>query len=65
MPVLSLAYQLQPSVLGAGTLDQGNGTLEIFEEPAPDVVYPAALETFENMGRVIDNLFARTQKIIV
>lgn len=47
-----------------GTLDQGNGTLEIFEEPPPDVIYPAALDTFGNMGRVIDNLFARSQKII-
>lgn len=54
-----------PGPLCAGTLDQGNGTLEIFDQPSPDVIYPAALNTFDNMGRVIDNLFARSQKIVV
>lgn len=49
----------------AGTLDQGNGTLEIFEEPPPDAVYPAALEAIGNMGRVVESLFARSQRISV
>lgn len=48
----------------AGTLDQGAGCLDVFEEPAKDEVYPAALETFSNMGRVVDTLFARSQKIM-
>lgn len=48
----------------AGTLDQGAGCLDVFEEPAKDEVYPAALTTFSNMGRVVDTLFARSQKIM-
>jgi 26S proteasome subunit RPN6 C-terminal helix domain len=48
----------------AGTLDQGAGCLEVFDEVPPDMIYPAALETFDNMGRVIDTLFTRSQKIV-
>ena len=35
----------------AGTLDQGAGCLEVFETPPPDEVYPAAIDTFDNMAR--------------
>ena len=49
----------------AGTLDQGAGCLEVFEAPAKDKVYPAALEVVESMGRVVDTLFARSHKIVV
>jgi 26S proteasome regulatory subunit N6 len=48
----------------AGTLDQGAGCLEVFDEPQPDGLYPAALDTFSNMSRVIDTLFLRSQKIV-
>lgn len=48
----------------AGTLDQGAGCLEVFDEPAPDAVYPAALATFESMSAVVDTLFARSQKVM-
>ena len=47
-----------------GTLDQGAGCLEVFEEVAPDMVYPTALEIVESMGRVVDTLFTRSQKIL-
>ncbi len=36
----------------------------MFEEAEADGVYPAALETFANMSRVVDTLFARSQKIV-
>ena len=49
----------------SGTLDQGAGCLEVFEPPAEDAVYPSALKTFENMDRVVESLFSRSQKIIV
>lgn len=48
----------------SGTLDQGAGCLEVFEDADKDGVYPAALDTFSNMGRVIDSLFLRSQKIM-
>ena len=48
----------------AGTLDQGAGCLEVFEDGDKGGVYPAALDTFSNMGRVIDSLFLRSQKIM-
>ena len=40
------------------------GTLEVFEEQGEDPVYPAALETFDNIGRVIDSLYQRSHKIV-
>lgn len=47
----------------AGTLDQGAGCLEVFDDPQPDGLYPSALDAFSNMGRVVDTLFLRSQKI--
>lgn len=46
-----------------GTLDQGTGCLELFEAPKEDQVYVAALDTFRNTSRVVDVLFARSEKI--
>jgi len=47
-----------------GTLDQGAGCLEIFDVSPPDNVYPTSLEVFESLGRVVDTLFNRSQKIV-
>lgn len=49
----------------AGTLDQGAGCLDVFEEPPMDKTYPAALCTFENMGTAINTLVARSHKIAI
>ncbi|KAF5743406.1 hypothetical protein HS088_TW09G01475 [Tripterygium wilfordii] len=49
----------------AGTLDQGAGCLIIFDDPKTDAIYPATLETIENMGKVVDSLFVRSAKIMV
>lgn len=48
----------------AGTLDQGAGCLEVFEEPAPEKVYPAALEIVDSLNSVVDTLFTRSQKVV-
>lgn len=45
-----------------GILDQGAGTLIMFDEPPPDKTYPAALETIQHMGKVVDSLFEKWQK---
>lgn len=47
-----------------GTLDQGAGCLEIFDVSEPDSVYPTSLEVFDSLGRVVDTLFKRSQKIV-
>lgn len=47
----------------AGTLDQGVGTLEVFEAAEPDALYPSTLQTFDNLARVVDSLMGRTAKI--
>ncbi|GJX56954.1 26S proteasome non-ATPase regulatory subunit 11 [Tanacetum coccineum] len=42
----------------AGTLDQGVGCLIIFEDPKTDAIFPATLETIQNMGKVDMVMFA-------
>lgn len=64
LPKLSLALQMILDKKILGTLDQGGGCLEVFEERKSDAVYPTALEVFDSMGRVVDTLFARSQKIV-
>jgi 26S proteasome regulatory subunit N6 len=67
LPLATVEGKLSQMILDkklAGTLDQGVGTLEVFEEQGEDPVYPAALETMENMARVVDNLFDRSTKIL-
>eukprot|EP00007_Cunea_sp_BSH-02190019_P004142 CAMPEP_0174230116 /NCGR_PEP_ID=MMETSP0417-20130205/933_1 /TAXON_ID=242541 /ORGANISM="Mayorella sp, Strain BSH-02190019" /LENGTH=431 /DNA_ID=CAMNT_0015307747 /DNA_START=1 /DNA_END=1297 /DNA_ORIENTATION=- len=39
-----------------GVLDQGTGQLIIFDEETEDQTYPAALETIQNMSKVVDSL---------
>ena len=48
----------------SGTLDQGSGCLEVFEDIPESEVYPNALNTFENMSKVVDTLFLRSQKLL-
>jgi 26S proteasome regulatory subunit N6 len=48
-----------------GTLDQGLGFLEVFDPPSAEPVFPVALETLDSMGRVVETLFTRAQKIVV
>eukprot|EP01104_Vermistella_antarctica_P006369 TRINITY_DN17074_c0_g1_i1.p1 TRINITY_DN17074_c0_g1~~TRINITY_DN17074_c0_g1_i1.p1 ORF type:complete len:453 (+),score=141.82 TRINITY_DN17074_c0_g1_i1:63-1361(+) len=44
-----------------GILDQGNGMLIVFEETRPDHTYPAALETIDHLGHVVDSLYQKAQ----
>ena len=46
-----------------GMLDQGVGTLEVFDCIMADAIYPAALETIANVARVVDTLHARSSKV--
>lgn len=46
-----------------GILDQGRGCLSLFEPPAADKTYEAALSTLQQSGSVVDALYKRAQKI--
>ncbi|KAG2500499.1 hypothetical protein HYH03_001277 [Edaphochlamys debaryana] len=48
----------------SGTLDQGAGCLEVFSPAPVDAVYPAALGVLDSLGRVVDTLFARSQRVV-
>lgn len=49
----------------AGTLNAGEGgTLEVFDAPEADPIYPAALETLDSMGRVVESLYQRSTRIV-
>lgn len=66
LPVEKVENKLSQMILDkkfSGTLDQGAGCLEVFEATQPDGVYPVTLEVVESMGRVVDTLFARSQKL--
>ncbi|KAF9443373.1 PCI-domain-containing protein [Macrolepiota fuliginosa MF-IS2] len=46
-----------------GVLDQGRGCLLVFDEPEVDNTYGAAIETLEQVGKVVQSLYAKTVKI--
>ncbi|KAF8338166.1 PCI-domain-containing protein [Cantharellus anzutake] len=46
-----------------GVLDQGNGTLVVFDEPVADEAYPMAIQTIGQIGKVVEALYAKTIKI--
>ncbi|KIY71871.1 PCI-domain-containing protein [Cylindrobasidium torrendii FP15055 ss-10] len=47
-----------------GVLDQGRGCLIIFDEPKADATYTAAIDTLEQVGKVVDSLYAKSVKIV-
>lgn len=52
-----------PPPLSLGILDQGEGVLIIFDEPAVDTTYEVALETIQNMSKVVDSLYNKAKKL--
>jgi len=47
----------------SGILDQGEGVLIIFEDTTTDKTYESALETLQNMGKVVDSLYQKAKKL--
>ncbi|KII89171.1 hypothetical protein PLICRDRAFT_53638 [Plicaturopsis crispa FD-325 SS-3] len=46
-----------------GVLDQGRGCLLVFDQPEADNTYGAAIDTLEQVGKVVDSLYAKTVRI--
>jgi len=46
-----------------GVLDQGRGCLLVFDSPEADNTYGAAIDTLEQVGKVVESLYAKTVKI--
>ncbi|KAG5642572.1 hypothetical protein DXG03_002559 [Asterophora parasitica] len=46
-----------------GVLDQGRGCLLVFDQPEADNTYGAALQTLEQVSKVVESLYAKTIKI--
>ena len=46
-----------------GILDQGAGVLVVFEETESDKTYETALDTIQDMGKVVDALYNKAKKL--
>ncbi|KAJ7743942.1 hypothetical protein DFH07DRAFT_835260 [Mycena maculata] len=46
-----------------GVLDQGRGCLLVFDETEADTTYATAIETLQQVGKVVESLYAKTVKI--
>ncbi|KAF8163850.1 PCI domain-containing protein [Crassisporium funariophilum] len=46
-----------------GVLDQGRGCLLVFDQPEADNTYGAAIKTLEQVGKVVESLYAKTVRI--
>ncbi|EPQ57700.1 PCI-domain-containing protein [Gloeophyllum trabeum ATCC 11539] len=46
-----------------GVLDQGRGCLLVYDEPEVDNSYGAAIDTLQQVGKVVDSLYAKSVKI--
>lgn len=48
----------------AGTLDQGAGCLEVFDEDGKQAVYDNTLSIMDTLGSVVDTLFTRSKNVL-
>ncbi|KAH3761019.1 26S proteasome non-ATPase regulatory subunit 11 [Pelomyxa schiedti] len=47
-----------------GILDQGAGTLILFDDPPTDKTYPIALEAMQSLGHIVDSLYEKSTKLM-
>ncbi|KAI9619905.1 hypothetical protein H4Q26_013882 [Puccinia striiformis f. sp. tritici PST-130] len=66
LPLRDVEAKLSQMILDktfAGILDQGEGCLEIFEEIQNEKMYDYSLDTFKQIGCVVESLYAKAQKL--
>ncbi len=66
LPVQTVEKKLSNMILDHkfdGILDQGKGTLVVYDEPHADKTYPTSLEAIQTLSRVVDALYEKASKI--
>jgi 26S proteasome regulatory subunit N6 len=66
LPLIKVERKLSQMILDKklkGILDQGNGTLIVYDDTENDNTYGHAVEVVQNMELVVASLFKRAQKI--
>ena len=66
LPLSKIEEKLSQMILDKkfrGTLDAGAGCLIVYEDQNADTTYEQALETLTNMGRVVDALYLKANKL--
>jgi 26S proteasome regulatory subunit N6 len=66
LPLRQIEAKLSQMILDkkfSGILDAGAGCLIVYEDQTPDTTYDQALETLTNMGKVVDALYVKANKI--
>ena len=67
LPIAEVETKLSQMILDGkfeGILDQGKGCLIVYDAVEKNTVYKVTLETIANMDRVVDNLMAKSRKIV-
>jgi len=66
LPVETVERKLSLMILDKkynGILDQGTGTLIVFDEPKADKLFGTSLDTMTSLGRVVDLLYEKANKL--
>mmetsp|Transcript_4825 Transcript_4825/g.5797 ORF Transcript_4825/g.5797 Transcript_4825/m.5797 type:complete len:456 (-) Transcript_4825:200-1567(-) len=67
LPIVKVEKKLSQMILDKkikGTLDQGRGQLIIHDEEKDDLTIEHGLQVISNMGKVVDSLFKRAEKLV-